>query len=153
MVPRLSQKTKTALMKHGLHSYSLAGCFLLLTLCVGCEKQPEFGKVTGTVTMDGKPLDLVRVLFMPDPNSGNSGSHSECITDDDGRYDLLYSKDAEVHGALTGWHVIVVEDIKAEELRGGFTEIRVPEKYSRAAQSPLRLEVKPEDQEFEIQIQ
>ena len=126
-------------------------CAIVLIL-TGCEKPPQLGRVTGTVTMNGKPLDEVRVLFLPDPESENEGAHSVCITDKDGKYDLIYSKDAEIHGAIVGWHRGVVEDIAAENSRDRPRAIRVPPAYSSSAQTPLRFEVQPEDQTIDIVI-
>jgi hypothetical protein len=125
---------------------------VIAMLAPGCEKPPQFGQVTGTVTMDGEPLDRVRVLFMPDPNAGNQGAHSECITGEDGTYDLVYSKDAQNHGALLGWHRVVVEDIAAEESRDAYRPIRVPDLYLTSAKTPLRYEIKPEPQTIDIQV-
>ena len=131
-------------------AFALASILLLAS--TGCEKPPEIGKVTGTVTMDGKPLDTVRVLFLPDPHAGNSGGHSECVTGEDGTYDLVYSLDPEVHGALVGWHKIIIEDTAAEEARGEFRPIRVPDDYSTAAKSPLKFEVQPGEQAFDFEV-
>ena len=123
------------------------------SLIVGCEKPPEIGQVTGKITMDGEPMGMIRVLCMPDPNSGNSGPHSECISAEDGTYDLLYSKEIDVHGAVTGWHIITLEDIAGEESRTEYIPIRIPAKYGSAATSPLRIEVKPGAQTFPIEIE
>ena len=125
---------------------------IITVFAVGCEKAPEFGQVTGTVTMNGKPLDRVRVLFMPDPVAENTGAHSECITGEDGKYDLVYSKDAEIHGAIVGWHRVVVEDIAAEESRDAYRPIRVPDTYLTSSGTPLRFEIKPEPQTIDIQV-
>ena len=129
-------------------------CLLLLFLVAlaGCEKLPQFGRVSGTVTMNGQPLDQVRVLFMPDPEEGNQGAYSVCITDDDGKYDLVYSQDSEIHGAIVGWHRCVVEDIKGENTRDEVIPIRIPAEYSSSGHTPLRFEVKAEDQTFDIDI-
>lgn len=121
-------------------------------LATGCEKSPQFGRVQGTVTMNGQPLDQVRVVFLPDPESGNRGAISRSITDDQGKYDLVYSQDTEKRGAIVGWQRVVVEDIKGENNRDRFYPIRVPENYSSSAKTPLRYEVKPEEQTFDIDI-
>ena len=120
---------------------------------VGCDKGPEFGHVTGVIKMDGQPMDMVRVLFVPDPLQGNAGSHSECVTGEDGTFELTYSRDAEIKGAIVGWHCVALEDIAAEESRDQFRPIRLPDKYLTAAQSPLRFEVKSGDQNFEIEVE
>ena len=121
-------------------------------LLVGCERGPEIGAVQGTVTLDGKPLDMVRVVFMPDPTEATHGGHSECVTDASGKYDLLYSQALDVHGAVVGWHRVVVEDIAAEESREKFRAIRVPDQYRFAAKTILKYEVKPEGQTIDIEL-
>ena len=127
--------------------------FLTSLLLVGCEKGPEIGVVQGTVTLDGKPLDMVRVVFMPDPNEATHGAHSECVTDGSGKYDLLYSQALDVRGAIVGWHRVIVEEIAAEESREQFRAIRVPDRYRMAAQTPLKFEVKPGEQSIDIELQ
>lgn len=127
--------------------------FVVVLVATGCEKPPDFGRVKGTVTMNGKPLDQVRVLFLPDPEANNQGAHSVCITDDDGNYDLIYSKDVEIHGAIVGWQRVVVEDIAAENSRDKYRPIRIPAAYSSSAQTPLKFEVKPDEQTFDIKIE
>jgi hypothetical protein len=54
---------------------------------LGCgEGGPTLGKVTGKVTLDGKPVPDVAVTFMP--TEGGSGSG---ITDASGNYELTHS--------------------------------------------------------------
>jgi len=122
----------------------------LVTL--GCKKTQEFGQVSGTVTMGGKPMDMVRVQFMPEPSKDSTAAHSDCITGKDGRFELSYSRDAEIHGAVVGWHRVVLEDIAAQS-RGEPRPIRIPDEYSSSARTPLRMEVKPGPQTFELTVE
>lgn len=125
--------------------------FLLMPILLGCSQSPEFGQVTGTVFLDGEPLDMVRVVFMPDPIEGSRGAHSECVTGTDGSYELLYSLDGSPR-AIAGWHRVVVEDIAAEEFRDEFRAIRVPHRFRTAGETPLKYEVKPESQSIDLDI-
>ena len=61
-------------------SLSLPGC--------GSGDQPELGQVSGTVTLDGKPLSGVAVVFHPE-----SGRPARGRTDLGGRYELTYIRD------------------------------------------------------------
>lgn len=119
----------------------------------GCSKSPRIGGVQGQVTMDGKPLDMVRVLFMPDPHAGTNGAHSESVTNDRGEYQLTYSKDARRRGAIVGTHRVVIEDIAAEESRDQFRPIRVPDRYRSPVETPLQIEVQPGDQVIDLTIE
>ncbi len=61
------------------------GCCLSVICGCGSGDRPELGKVTGVVTLDGKPLASVNVLFKPD-----IGRAAGAVTDADGRYELIY---------------------------------------------------------------
>ena len=53
--------------------------------CFGVSDQPELGRVTGTVTLDGQPLAGVIVNFQPE-----SGRAATAESDSKGYYDLVY---------------------------------------------------------------
>jgi hypothetical protein len=132
------------------HRCRLLAVILTALLLSGCEKRPELGLVTGTLTLDGKPLDGVLVKFMPDPETGNAGATSFSLTDDLGKFDLVFGKDQDTHGAITGWHRVIVEDPAREDRPPG--PQRVPPKFSSAAKTPLKYEVLPETQSFTIEL-
>jgi len=92
--------------------------------------------VTGTVTLDGKPLDKAIVSFQPKgdgtPASTKGMSTSFGFTNDLGQYKLVYSQDYE--GAVLGNHVVRIT--KAHETKGEVVPIR----YNR--ESELTAEVK-----------
>lgn len=75
----------------------------LVVAVVGCAarstNQPEIAAVSGTVTMDGKPLGRVSVVFESD-----SGVLSFGNTDDQGRYTVSYIRSAK--GAGLGRNVV-----------------------------------------------
>jgi hypothetical protein len=68
-------------------THSLIWSLLLLATagCSGVSDQPELGRVTGTVTLDGQPLAGVIVNFQPE-----SGRAATAETDSKGYYDLVY---------------------------------------------------------------
>jgi len=76
--------------------------FLTLGLC-GCSGSdaPSLGQVSGTITLDGKPLDHAEVLFQPEKGRASLGE-----TDGEGNYELAYTGTSS--GALLGPHKVVI---------------------------------------------
>jgi len=66
----------------------LSALLLSLPGCLGPNDQPELGHVTGTITLDGKPLSGVEVVFQPD-----NGRPARAATDAEGKYELRYVRD------------------------------------------------------------
>lgn len=80
---------------------SLACIALLITFSSGCSKSgPELAVVTGTVTLDGKPLAKAGVVFEP-----MLGAIATGVTDEEGKFQLFT---ANQEGALVGEHNISV---------------------------------------------
>ncbi len=82
-------------------------CFVaaMLLMLAGCNSGIDLGKVTGRVTKDGKPQPNLMINFTPEP--GRRGSQG--YTDEDGRYQLLYTTDKM--GAVTGTqHVTITSE-------------------------------------------
>lgn len=81
--------------------------FLILSLtfyglgCGGSSDQPDLGTVTGTVTMDGKPLAYAIISFAPSEGLPSSGQ-----ADKNGLYKLSHIGDAK--GALIGKHTVSI---------------------------------------------
>lgn len=78
---------------------------LLLTAC-GCGRgnYPEVATVTGTVTLDGNPLEDAEITFAPKDGRASSGR-----TDAKGQYDLSYTKN--IRGAVLGEHRVMIRKI------------------------------------------
>jgi hypothetical protein len=136
---------------------SRSRCFCAVLCClagalVGCGEPLEFGHVTGKVSLNGEPLDEVLVMFLPDTMAGNLGAHSECISDDAGNYELIYSLDPDTKGALVGYHRVIVEDIAAENARDKYRPIRIKAGYSNSAHTPLQVEVAAGDQTVNLEL-
>ncbi|QDT63052.1 hypothetical protein [Calycomorphotria hydatis] len=107
---------------------------LLFTVAlIGCQSsdQPPLSKVSGVVTLDGKPLDGVAIQFSP----VGGGRPSIGMTDANGSYELTYVRDEM--GALHGEHLVKLSKIVAkpgatkEQLETGEypTMEIIPEKY------------------------
>lgn len=95
-------------MKSGCLAFGL--CVLLLNLagCGGVSDQPELGQVTGTITLDGKPLPRTAVMFQPENGRPATGR-----TDKDGKYELTYIRDTK--GAKIGKNRVEIGGGEEEE--------------------------------------
>ncbi|MEM7455789.1 MAG: hypothetical protein AAF456_15660 [Planctomycetota bacterium] len=133
-------------------------CFVvvLLLFVAGCggEAVPELATVSGTITMNGEPLDQVKVTFMPDAERGNGGRSSYGETDENGRYTLTYQLPGEPQeGAAVGWHKVCLRDLiptRARDEGGQQIPRRISGNYSNAPKTPLEFEVKAGDQVIDI---
>lgn len=78
---------------------------VLLAAAVGCGGGgPKYVKVSGVVTLDGKPYNKAVVSFQPigDKDNPNPGRGSSAYTDENGRFVLV--TDDDVQGAVVGKH-------------------------------------------------
>ncbi len=127
-------------------------------LCVlGCGAGgPPTAKVSGVITLDGKPLPDIRVTFQPDNKSEEmQGMGSYGLTDANGNFELKLS-DSQAPGAVVGGHTVILADKKAEDPgdsdAGAAPKVksRIPAKLIKA---PLHYEVQPgkaNDARFEL---
>ena len=119
---------------------------LALGVMAGCDSGPPIEYVTGVVTLDGKPLPDIRVLFQPqnqDPELAGTGSYG--LTDNDGKFVLKLS-DSDRDGAVVGMHTVILSDKLTEGPEesdagdiGKGPRSRIPYKYNA---SPPTYEVK-----------
>lgn len=85
------------------------GMYSLMSSMMGGPKLPPLARVSGTVTLDGKPLPGASVLFQPiveGPKVSTRVAASIGITDKLGHFDLQYVQG--VYGAALGKHSIQV---------------------------------------------
>ena len=89
----------------------LLSCGLLL-VGTACSSRtagyPDLGPVISTVTLDGKPLPDVTVMFQPENGRASTG-----LTDAEGRYDLTFTEVAK--GAKVGRHTVSFSQEIAED--------------------------------------
>jgi hypothetical protein len=72
----------------------------------GCGSSgPPMGTVSGVVTLDGKPMPKMMVVFVPK----EGGQTSTATTNSDGKYELL---GASSKGALIGLHTVSITTVK-----------------------------------------
>jgi hypothetical protein len=100
--------------------------------------------VSGTVTLDGKPLANALVAFQPMATAGkpNAGMGSTGVTDANGKY-TLKTVDTDRSGAVVAKHSVMI-NMKVEG--GELDTLRpppkgLPAKYNR--QSELQFDVQP----------
>lgn len=76
----------------------------LLTGCSGGG--PDLSRISGVVTVDGKPYPNALVSFQPvgSKDNANPGKGSMGVTDEHGKYVLLY--DGKREGAVIGSHLV-----------------------------------------------
>jgi len=120
---------------------SAAICVLSLG-CKGEEKPVTEGlvTVTGTVTLNGKPLTGGSIMFAPAKKNAKLRNPNSQI-DAEGKYDLTWSTDEM--GALPGAYTVVViymDGIVTED--GPPPKSLIPEKYNNVATSGLSATVK-----------
>jgi hypothetical protein len=119
---------------------------LAAILAIGCS-QSTVVPVSGTVTLDGKPLPGVHVAFQPlaRPGQQDPGVGSYALTAADGKFTLLMT-DGERPGAVAGKHR--VEITSRSEVPDNIDlptrpppKVLIPAKYNR--DSELTFEVPP----------
>jgi hypothetical protein len=118
-----------------------------LLLATGCGPGgPEVAPVTGTVTLDGHPLDGALVEFTP--RAGGRPSYGR--TDDEGRYTLRYTDDRK--GALPGEHTVrITTYLRSNPDDGviGRPEL-VPARYNTKSELTRTVEPKKNVLDFEL---
>ena len=87
----------------------LAACLGVLLFATGCGGVKAV-PVSGTVTVDGKPLKDIAVNFTPIAAEGAEGPGSSGVTDAEGRYSLRTIGDRRVRGAVVGKHRVVLSE-------------------------------------------
>ena len=126
--------------------------------CGGRSDQPELGQVVGTITLDGKPLSGIAVVFQPD-----SGRPARGTTDAEGKYELTYIR--QTKGTKVGPNRVEIapsEDGEAEELENVDDEGEpvinqsksakpmIPARYN--VQSELKADVKAGKNTFDFKL-
>jgi|SRR5579862_270887 len=84
--------------------------FLSSQVIIGRGNLPDLGKVSGKVTLDGKPVAGATVRFTPLDDQGKERRNATValgVTDDSGQYILLYVKDTP--GAAVGTNRVEIE--------------------------------------------
>lgn len=135
--------------------YNFACLALPLILVVaGCGSDgPELADVTGTVTLDGKPVPGAVLTFIP-----TSGSTSYGKTDASGKYTLMFTDTK--YGAMIGSYKVEIEvkrippdeiaEMKAEGQQVATEFVTIPKKYR--ADGALTAEVKSGENTIDFKL-
>jgi hypothetical protein len=132
------------------------GCRLLAVLipafCLaGCGGEMKVAPVSGTITLDGEPLEKASVLFQPE----KGGRPSFGVTDKNGYYSLAYSMNesgAEVGGATVK---ISTRLAAADTGNGDYKDNapRAPEKVpAHYGKQPVKVTVEPKSNTIDIAL-
>jgi hypothetical protein len=118
----------------------LSSCLALAVLLVGCGGG-NFVAVTGTVTLDGKPLEGAGIMFQPDAG----GIPATGTSDAEGRFTLTTGNE---RGATIGIHSVAVSKpidnpAHANVEEGVIVDIKLatPIKYASPRTSGLSVDV------------
>lgn len=124
--------------------FGLLTLFAVSALCCGCSPGRLTERVEGIVTLDGKPLADIRVLFQP-----QEAEHRECgigsygLTDDQGHF-VLRMSDNDALGAVVGLHSVTLSDKRTEDESdaGGLGKIAHSRIPITSSATPLTFRVK-----------
>jgi hypothetical protein len=119
---------------------------LLLLVCVGCGSS-GVAPVSGTVMLDGKPLETGAIMTLPEAGRGAQGRIQN------GRFQL--STFGTNDGALLGTHKVAVS--ASEPSRGSGPEAQVgkllvPQRYTNPDASGLTIDVQRGNNEVELRL-
>jgi hypothetical protein len=121
----------------------VALCAFGLTSAVGCgvKRLP----VSGTVTVDGEPLNGGTLVFTPDAAKGNT-SHVSCTSPvREGRYELKtngVTRSDSGSGVPPGWYKVTLRIVDLSTKKNPQASVNVHDKYKSVEKTPLSVEVK-----------
>ena len=120
----------------------------VLLICLpGCDSGPKLGRVSGTITINGEPVEQATITFTP-----ADGQSSFARTDANGFYELQFSGGKQ--GALLGENYISIETGRVgTNEQGDLVEYpeRLPAKYN--AESEIVREVNEGSQTIDFAIE
>jgi hypothetical protein len=132
---------------------------IALTGCSG--KHLDYADtVEGTLTVDNVPLSGAHIEFIPDLPSASHAPSSSAVTDSDGFFRLIRS-DSHLPGAVVASHRVVIfpgrsggrdRDESPAEGRVEAARPAVPSVYMSAGKTPLQVEVKQDQQRYDLRI-
>ncbi len=138
---------------------SLVATACLAVCLTGCGERMEVANVTGTVTLNGKPLELVQIEFWP-----TNGPRSLGKTDAEGKFTLKLDGQNPQAGAVPGKHKVALRDTwpsKDDYLNDGGEWVdmsngrksRIHSKYYDPPTSPLSVDVEAgKENNFDFEV-
>ena len=129
-------------VRRGWPSLVILGAFAL-TSVVGCGMKRV--PVTGTVTVDGQPINVGQLVFTPDAAKGNT-HRIVCVSRiKDGHYDLEtngVTRSDSGTGVPLGWYKVSFRILEESTKKHPMAPINVNEKFKDPDKTPLSVEVK-----------
>lgn len=138
---------------------------LLLAMSIGCSKTPpEITPVEGVLRMGGFPVPNAYVQFIPQLDEFGAEYNSSATTDDAGKFTLTCHHGPQPGAAVCQHRVLITEAPASEEFRGmdGASQANyanhlrmlknrpIPDSYSTVLHTPLMIEVKKDQQQYEL---
>ena len=127
---------------------------LLVSSFSGCggDEGPQFGQVTGKVTLDGQPVPAGMVMFIPDLASGTTGPASQAQIGSDGQYELAGPGGRE--GAIVGTHIVTVAgpEVSSDSSGQPAPSVKLPDRYKYEQSSGIKKEVKEGENAIDIEL-
>ena len=130
-------------------------CTFALTTVVGCgvKRVP----VSGTVTLDDKPLNGGYLEFTPDTAKGNTAQIVGMSPIKDGHYTLEtngVTRSDSGAGVPPGWYKVTFRMLEESTKKHPLAPIDVNPKFKSVENTPLRIEVKdnPEPGAYDIKM-
>jgi hypothetical protein len=132
----------------------------------GCANQPPaIVPAEGTVYLDGKPLPLARIEFVPELKNFGAEYNSTAVTDENGHFVLTCAINQQA-GAAVATHRVVVTEHTPDDMRGmsGQAQAKladylaklknrpIPEQYGVFSKTPLTVEVKKGQTTYDVQM-
>ena len=144
----------------------------------GCDRGPKIVPVSGTLTLDGKPLPFKSVYFYPDRSSGTAGNGAGGYTDGQSKFYLIANMGGateDQRGACPGKYRVTVtepafpiteksfekkQDSQAEGdvpapalgLPAAPAKRVIPPQYATPDTTPLVIEVPPDGGEITLEL-
>jgi hypothetical protein len=108
-VSRVPMMRRIAFMKR-------KGCFPLLAALAsaaltGCDSGPTLVPVSGTVTLDGKPLEGANIAFVPDSSNPAPQTQGMDVTGSSGNYKVMYNNRS---GIAAGKYKVTISKLEAK---------------------------------------
>lgn len=139
---------------------------LLLIPLMGCsgKEKLDFVHIEGTLMLDGKPLPLALVEFMPELKGYGAEMNSTAVTDAKGKFVLVRGAEP---GTVIGTHRVVVNEgpppagtrgqdaasqTKLGEYMRALTNRPIPEKFGNYAATPARAVIKEENKNLIVEL-
>ncbi len=123
---------------------SILTCAVLGLMLAGCGGKDGLGRVTGKVTLDGKPLANASIEFVPVDGKGLT---SYGRTDTNGEYYMMATRSAK--GAAVGKNSVRITTYEVLDLQTTLPEL-VPTKYNTATE--LEREVKSGSNSIDFEL-